>query len=362
MLILALLFGYGKCLELPFEYFRIPSGFTVRVFRFSENLENIKSLPNIEEFQKSQVRCWKLRSKFFFVLILYKNITYFWFLFDQKLPFPTEITKKIHFGEFISIDPNCIFWKYWYFFAKNAKKFSSKNGNQKCDVYFLTNFWFFCWLKISIFRRKLSKLRFHFWRIYFNWPKLQFRKIFLFYQKILFHVNFLKIIFFGRRTTLCPVNRPNNEIITTPPPEFGQKYAIEIWIKNFDPEREICFDSILEIKNHGGNFASLLWGICTKGIKNKKFISCGDSIQYKQKVYINSSRMQIWMRTVVDHGNFVKPFMCQIRKYRRRIILVFVKKYLKIYFFAIHENKISVKKHSNLFPKFDTLLYEIYFI
>ena len=110
------------------------------------------------------------------------------------------------------------------------------------------------------------------------------------------------------------VNPPSYEIITVLSEAEDPNFAIEIKIENFEPEREICFDDFLDIRDYGGEKASLLWGICTKQLREKIIVSCGSSIQYQQRVAFDSARMRVSIRAIEDDGRHVKPFQCLQRE------------------------------------------------
>ena len=52
------------------------------------------------------------------------------------------------------------------------------------------------------------------------------------------------------------------------------KWVVEMFIENKEPEREICFDNFLDVRDGAGKRPPLLWGICTKQLFSKRIFSC----------------------------------------------------------------------------------------
>lgn len=73
----------------------------------------------------------------------------------------------------------------------------------------------------------------------------------------------------------------------------ANNYILQFNIKNREPEREICFDAIVNIRDNANDNAPLLWGICTKQLTEKIIYSCSNSVQYMQLVITNSNKMII---------------------------------------------------------------------
>ena len=136
---------------------------------------------------------------------------------------------------------------------------------------------------------------------------------------MIFYFIFIEISSLEISTTDTFLRLPNNftigtdgyEIITA---QGGAGWILEFLIRNFEPERLICFDSILEIRNHGENRVPLLWGICTKQLVKKKIYSCGAAVEYKQHVVLESERMTVAVRAVLDDSSLIKPYLCQKSK------------------------------------------------
>ena len=145
---------------------------------------------------------------------------------------------------------------------------------------------------------------------------------------LLCHVNGLLEIPFNEENDFITLpatytaGRSSYEIISAPIASYNGYWnlALEVKIENFEPEREICFDDFLDIRDNGGSNSPLLWGICTKKLREKRIISCGNSIQYKQDVVLDHDRMQVSIRAIVDDGTFVKPFLCQHRKLPLKVV------------------------------------------